>query len=71
MYTTDAELTPAERLHEIAAILAAGILRLRTRSGSTLESAALGEKSDPERISDSAQERLDLSGTQSPHVHAG
>jgi hypothetical protein len=35
MHTTDADLTPAERLREIAAILAAGILRQRTRPESS------------------------------------
>ena len=40
MHTTDAELTPAERLREIAAILAAGILRQRTRLESPPEPAA-------------------------------
>ena len=40
--TTDNDLTPAERLREIAAILAAGILRLRTRHRLMPESAADG-----------------------------
>ena len=31
MYTTDVPLSPEERFREIAAILAAGVLRLKTR----------------------------------------
>lgn len=31
MHTTDVPLAPEERLREVAAILAAGLLRLRTR----------------------------------------
>ncbi len=53
--TTDADLTPAERLREIATILAAGILRLRTRPESMPESAPEGPKSGPEKLSDSAR----------------
>ncbi len=36
MHTPDADLAPAERLREIAAILAAGILRLMTRPESAV-----------------------------------
>ena len=66
MHTTDlpaeedAHLTPDERRREIAAILAAGILRLRTCP-----------ESAPEELSDSAQKPLDLSAPGSPHVPAG
>ena len=45
MYALKPDLmTPAERLDEVAEILAAGLMRLRTRQ-STPESADLGESS--------------------------
>ena len=56
MHTSaDAELTPAERLREIAAILGAGVLRLRTRPESMPEPAPDGTESGPEKLSDSAR----------------
>ena len=53
--TTEADLSPAERLREIAAILAAGILRLHTRPESMPEPAPDGPGSSPEKSSDSAR----------------
>jgi hypothetical protein len=50
-------LSPAERLDEIAEILAAGLMRLRVRKSSPL-SPDCGESS------------LDCSGTQSGHANA-
>ena len=71
MHQADADLSPNERRREIAAILAAGILRLKARPGCLPESATSGPKCAPEKLSDSAQKPLDLSATQSPHVHGG
>ena len=51
----EADLTPAERLQEIAAILAAGILRLHTRPESMPEPASDGPESAPEKSLDSAR----------------
>ena len=55
MHTTDADLTPSERLREIAAILAAGLLRLRTCAKSSPESAIPGQETAPERNQESAE----------------
>jgi hypothetical protein len=52
----EADLTPAERLREIAAILVAGLLRLGTRPEATPESATFGRKSSAGELSDSAKE---------------
>ena len=71
MHPTGPELTPSERLREIAAIFASGILRLATCPQSTPESVASGQEGQPESPSDSAQKSLDLPATQSPHVPAG
>ena len=67
----DADLSPAERLQEIAAILADGILRLRTRPESMPESAPSGPEGGPEKLSDSAQISLDVRRDISPHVADG
>ena len=55
MHTTDAELTPAERLREIAVILAAGILRQRTRPESSPESTACAPQSGSKKLSESGE----------------
>lgn len=65
MYTTDlpatdlpipeADLTPDERRREIAAILAAGILRLRTRREAMPGLAACATESGPEKLPHSAE----------------
>ena len=52
---SDADLTPDERFREIAAILVAGILRLRARPESMPESAPGGAESDSKKLSDSAR----------------
>jgi len=71
MHQTDAELSPDERRREIAAILAAGILRLTTRPQAMPEHADSAPQNGSEKLSDSSQKGLDLSATQSPHVPAG
>ena len=55
MHTTDADLTPAERPREIAAILAAVILRQRTCPECAPESPACTPKSVPEKLSESGE----------------
>jgi len=61
-------MTPSERRHEIAAILARGVLRLRQCAQS---SASSGESRRPERTSESARDCLDEGARLSPHVPAG
>jgi len=57
---TDRELAPDERLHEIAAILAKGILRLGMR-----------QSAPPEDPSTSPQQALDVAAEQRLHVSVG
>ena len=71
MHSTEAELSPDERRCEIAAILAAGILRLRTRPETMPELASSGAGNAPANRSDSGQGPLDLSAPPRPHVPAG
>ena len=63
MPATEPELTPEERFRELAAILAAGILRLRIRPGAAV--------SAPEESAESSRNSLDACRQQSPHDHAG
>jgi len=67
----DADLSPAERLQEIAAIFADGILRLRTRPESMPKPAPAGPEIGPEKTSDSAPISLDVRRDISPHVADG
>ena len=67
----EADLTPDERLCELAAILAAGILRLKTGPQLVATADVSAPDSVPEESSDSTQKRLDLSAPRSPHVLAG
>jgi hypothetical protein len=71
MHQTEADLSPDERRREIAAILAAGILRLTPRPQAMPERADSAAQNGTERLSDSSQKGLDLSAAQSPHVPAG
>ena len=58
------EMSPDERLREIAGILACGILRLRKAH----ETSATGQ---PKNLSDSDAERLEVSGETVLSVHNG
>ncbi len=60
-----ADLTPDQRRHEIAAILAKGVLRLHSMRSLGPESPAPGS---PDDASDSAQNDLEVSATPRPHV---
>lgn len=71
MHSTDADLTPAERRREIAAILAAGIVRLSTRPEATPDPASSGAENAPANRSYSIQKSLDSGCRTSPHVPAG
>lgn len=61
-------LTPAQRRHEIAAILAIAVLRVCTCARSSPASA---ESHAGQDSSESRKNRLDLSATSSPHGLAG
>jgi len=71
MHPSDADLSPDERRREIAAILAAGILRLSTCPGIAPEPTSPGADDAPANSPDSAQKPLDSGGASSPHVPAG
>jgi len=59
-HKTDAALTPDERRHEVAAILAAGVLRLTSRLDLAPESADNSDADGPEKSSNSAEKALEL-----------
>jgi len=63
-HTAHAYLTPAERLDDIPAIFAAGILRLETRPESPRESTRSGGESGAEGCPNCPQKRLHLPGRQ-------
>jgi hypothetical protein len=67
MHTTDARLTPMERLREVAAILAAGILRLRAIP-KPAPGAACSPESEPDKLSESGRNPLEVSAEHVPHV---
>ena len=71
MYSTDDDLSPDQRRHEIAVILAAGILRLTTRPQAMPEQADSAAQNGTEKLSDSGRKPLDLRAPSSPHVPAG
>jgi len=70
MRTTDVLLSAEERLHEIAAILAAGVLRLKTRSEPSPESPPCSPENTGEKPSESSRNCLDVSATLRTHVPA-
>mgnify|MGYP001035983030 CR=1 FL=1 len=57
---TGAALTPDERRHEVAAIFAAGVLRLRSRPDIPPESTDSAAADGPRKSSDSARKALEL-----------
>lgn len=63
MRTTDIQLTPAERFHELAGILAGGLVRIRTRTGLMPASRGPGEHAEPDNSSLSFQKPLGFSAT--------
>ena len=67
----DIPLAPEERLREIAATLAAGILRLRACHEFIPEMAAPGPEDAHRNSSDFGQKALDVQPPQSPHVSNG
>ena len=69
MYTTDVPLAPEERLREVAAILAAGLLRLRTRPQLAATVDMPGEHAAPEEFSESRQKALGFSAPPRTDLH--
>ncbi len=63
-----AHLSPDQRRHEIAAILAKGILRLHPTLQGTAESAA---SDHADHAPQGRQKDLEVSGTSRPHVTTG
>ena len=66
--TSPANMTPDERLAEVAAILAEGVLRLRRRSAVP---AVPGDVSPIKNPLESGQNGLDECAGTSPHGHRG
>ena len=71
MLSPEADLGPDERRHEIAAVLAAGILRLLSRPESAPGAARAGVETAPEGRPNPWQNPLDLPTPSSPHVCVG
>ncbi|MGQ9635997.1 MAG: hypothetical protein ACUVXB_17375 [Bryobacteraceae bacterium] len=71
MHTTDVPLSADERLGEVAGILAAGLLGLRTRPQLAATSDISGEHVPPRESAESAQKALGLPATARPDPHAG
>jgi len=81
MHTTDVPLSADERLREVAAILAAGLLRLRTRPQLAATSDMSGEPAYAEasagrhvplqESADSARKALGLPATARPDPRTG
>jgi hypothetical protein len=71
MHPTEANPSPDERRREIAAVLAAGILRLTTRPEAAPDSTSSDAEDASTQPPDSAQKPLDSGRGTSPHVLAG
>ena len=71
MSTTDVPLSPEERFREVAAILAAGILRLRTHPQFAATADMPGEHAAPTESSESAQKALGFPTPPRTDPHAG
>jgi len=67
----DVPLAPDERLREVAAILAAGLLRLRTRPQLAATSDMSSEHVPPQESANSAQKALGLPATPRPDPRTG
>jgi hypothetical protein len=68
MLDNPATMNPSQRRHQIATILARGVLRLRQCRENTHDSRPFRTA---ERASESGQDRLDVGAKTSPHVPAG
>lgn len=71
MQTTDLPLTSDERFHEIAAILAAGLLKLRTRRNVAQMSANSGEQAPLPTPAELPQKALGFFRSLSPDGYDG
>jgi len=63
MHTTDVPLSSEERLHELAAILAAGVLRLKTRPESASADGPSAQAGTTESGTSDREDAADLSAT--------
>jgi hypothetical protein len=71
MHTTDVPLSAEERLREVASILAAGLLQLRTRPQLAATSDIPGGHVPPQESAESAQKALGLPATPRPDPRTG
>jgi hypothetical protein len=71
MHSTDVPLSAEERFREVASILAAGLLRLRSRPQLATTSDMPGEHVPPQESADSAQKALGLPATPRPDPRTG
>jgi len=71
MSTTDVPLSPDERFREVAAILAAGLLRLRTRPQLAATAEMPGPHAAPTESSESFQKALGFPAHPRTDPHAG
>ena len=71
MSTTDFPPTPQERFRTVAAILAAGLLRLRTRPQVAATTDILGEYAAPTKSSKSCKKPLGFCAPPRTDPHAG
>lgn len=69
MPTDPAHLTPEQRRREIAAILAKGVLRLR--SVAQIRPGSAPESRSPKKGTETLRKALELSATSSPHATTG
>ena len=70
MDVPEANMSPQERLCEIARIFAAGILRLKTCPEIRPESAQSGQKCEPKKLSEVGRNCLDAPAGQGPDLPA-
>ena len=68
MPVPEADLTPDERLREVAAVLARGVLRLRPTARASPGSA---EFRPPEKVSESRRNCLEGGAASRPHLPRG
>ena len=71
MHTTDVPLSADERLREVAAILAAGLLRLRTRPQLAATSDVSDEHAEPQKSEESGRKPLAFAPPSRTDPHAG
>ena len=71
MHTTEVPTSPEERVREVAAILAVGLLRLSIRPQLAATADMSGEPAALKESPESAQKSLGLSASPRPDPHPG